>query len=346
MNRYYAVGVADAYIYADAQKSALIAVGKVLTNTSLEFATSSTEIRGGKRNPLRYTYFHTPDITFTLTDATWNLSLLAKNCGGTLEDGAVVPIEEKITLVGKTGTVTQTPVGSEGGSAYCWYEYNNTAYRATFTNKTFTVDGSIPDNAIVCATYSYTNSGARKLTVPADYIPSIVYVETVQDLASDKAGNGIVGSNIFVIPSAQLSGANTINMTPDGYSETALTMKVNAHTPYGSHCGKDVFCYIIQNIKDVKWYDTAVELAISGDEALIVGETSQLSVYQIKEGYGESSLVPNYADLTFASSATGVATVSASGVVTAISAGSAVITATVTAKTSVKGNISITVTTT
>jgi hypothetical protein len=345
MSRYYAVGVADARIYGDAQKSTLVAVAKVLLDSTLTFATSATDIAGGKRNPLRYTYFHSARVTGKITSAEWNLSLIAKNNGGTLSNGAVVPITESITLVDKVGTVTETPVGSEGGTAYCWYVYNGTEYRATFSGKTFTVDSSIPDDSIVCASYSYTNSGVTKLTVPANYIPSILYIELDQDVATDNAGNGIVGRNLFVIPSAVLTGNQTINMTADGYSETALEFNAISYTPYGATCETgDVYCYMIQEIFDENWYDTAVDLAVYGVDTLVVAETGQLNVVQIKEGLGESWLVPDYADLTFDDGTPTYASVDANGVVTGVSAGTQVITVTVTAKPTLTASINVEVT--
>jgi hypothetical protein len=344
MDRYYAVGVADANIYADAQKTVLVAFAKVLLDTSLTFATANTDIAGGKRNPLRYTYFHSARVTGKITDATFNLSVIAKNSGGTLSNGAIVPYQEAITLVGKNGTVTNTPVGSEGGTAYCWYTYDGVQRRASFSSKVFTVDASIPDNSVVCASYSYTNSGATQLTVPADYIPATLYIELDQDVATEKAGSGIVGKNIFVIPSAQLTGNQTINMTADGYSETALEFNALAYTPYGATCTTgDVYCYIIQDIFDQTWYDTAIDITAFGVDTIVVGDTAQLSVYQIKEG-GESWNVPDYSDLTFDDGAGTYATIDAAGVITGVSAGTQVITVTVTGKTSLTTSINVEVT--
>lgn len=347
MDRYFSVGVSKAKVYGDAQKSTLVAVADVLRTSTIDISTGSTEIRGGQRNPLLYTYFHTPDVTVTLTNTAWNMSLMAKNSGGTLGTTAVVPYEEEITLVLKVGTVSKTPVGSEGGAAYCWYNYNGVAYRATFSGSTFTVDSSIPDNSVVCVSYSYTNNAVTNLTVPANYIPATLYIEMENALATNNAGSGVVGRNIYVIPSAQLSGAQTIEMTSDGYTETELTMKALAYKPYGSTCGNsDIFCYIIQEITNANWYDNVVELAVTGgDDDIDVGSTAQLTVYAIREGLDGSFIVPDYSDLTFASGTTGVATVSASGVVTGVSAGTAVITATITAKSAVHDSQTVTIVT-
>ena len=344
MNRYYAVGVADARLYADAQKSVMVGYAKVLLDTTLTFATASTEIAGGKRNPLRYTYFHSPRVTGKITDATFNLAVIAKNSGGTLSNGAIIPMDKSITLVGKTGTVAETPVGSEGGAAYCWYTYNGVQSRATFSGKTFTVDASIPDNAVVCASYSYTNSGVTKLTIPTNYIPATLYIELDQDVATEDDKAGIVGRNLFVIPSAQLTGNQTINMTADGYSEIPLEFNALAYTPYGATCTTgDIYCYMIQEIFDQSWYDTAVDIAAFGVDSIKVGKTAQLSVYQIKEG-GASWQVPDYSDLTFDNGIGTFATINATGVITGVSAGTQVITVTVTAKPALTTSINVVVT--
>lgn len=342
MDKLFSVGVANAKIYKDPQKTQLIAVAEGLLDSSIATATSSTEIRGGKRNPLLFTYYHSPNVSLTLNNTHWNLALINANTGGELTKGANLEYTETVTLTGKAGTVDKTPVGSEGGSKIGWIECNGSYFSTTFTGSNFNAPAQVPDNATVRISYTAFNSGADKLTIPTNFIPKTLYIEMENDLATSKAGDGVIGRNVFIMPSAQLSGASEIAMTSDGYTETELTMN---GLKYKSEDGKDIFCWMIQEIFGKTWYDNVVDLAVSGsaDGTLKVGKTAQLTVWAVEEGGFQSFLVPDYSDLTFSSSNVAKITVSDKGVITGVAEGKATITAKITEKDIIKDTTEITV---
>lgn len=343
MSKYFLVGVADYRAY---KGQSLVAVGKTNINTSIEISTSNTEIRGGKRNALQYIYYHTGTVGITLETAEWALPLIQANSGGSLNAGADLGYSESIVLASgsRNGTVLHTPVGRDGGVATCWYTYDGITYSAPFSGKNFVVDNAVPAGSTVCAYYYYKENDALQLTIPANFIPDNLWIEFECDLATNKSGSGIIGSAVFVVPSVQLSGAQTINMTSDGYSSTPLSGMALAYTApqtAGECAGKEVYAWIIQNITDEKWYDLATGLAIEGLDDINEGGEAQLSIRYISE-YG-SILVPDYADLTFTSDTPAVADVSEDGVIDAISTGTSLITASITNKPSISDNITVTV---
>lgn len=107
------------------------------------------------------------------------------------------------------------------------------------------------------------------------------------DLASNKAGEGVVGSAIFDIPALQLSGAQTINMTSDGYSTTPLSGMALAFDPgiTGTDaCSRnDVYAIITTKERDVNWYDDVIALAIEGGDFTMAtgGETKTLNIIAV-----------------------------------------------------------------
>jgi hypothetical protein len=333
-DKLFLVGAADVRIYEDAQKSSLVAVGKSMVNTSITTSVSENEIRGGRTNALQYAFKHSQNAEVTITNTQWSPVLLSKTLGATLTMGFDIRKEESLTVSTGTVTVTNTPVGSEGGSARGWYTYDGVSYSGIFSGKVLTVDGAVPNASVICVSYYYTDSSVTTLTVPANFIPKIVYVEMEANLATSEAGaGGIVGTAIITIPALQLDGAVTLNMTSDGYSETPLSGKALAYTPVsgqGNACAtSDVYFYISQYIFNSNWYDGLTNIAIVGGESeLEIDDAIQLSVWGFNQ-YG-SFQVPDYTDITFESSSEAVATVSATGVVTALTAGTTIITATVT----------------
>jgi hypothetical protein len=137
-------------------------------------------------------------------------------------------------------------------------------------------------------------------------------------------------------------------MTPDGVSSTPLTGMALAYTPSpvaGEACSTDpIYAHIVEVIDNSNWYDDAYDLSISGgDFSLGVGNTTTLTVYAIPDA-GNAFKVPN-AELTFASDASGSATVGANtGIVTGIAAGSATISVYATSASTIDTSAVVTVT--
>ena len=111
-----------------------------------------------------------------------------------------------------------------------------------------------------------------------------------------------------------------------------MTGSAFAFTPAATAgcANEDVYGHINRVIYNVNWYDDLIALAFtSGDFALTHPATRQLTVKAVHSDSTVSTVPASL--LTFASSDTGKATVSASGLVTTVAAGATTIKATVTA---------------
>ena len=78
MPKKYLVGVGTVRAF---EGNNLIFVGKTLIESSMEISVSSTDIRGGLSNALLGQYFHDSALSLTITDAQFNLPMIAKNVG-------------------------------------------------------------------------------------------------------------------------------------------------------------------------------------------------------------------------------------------------------------------------
>jgi hypothetical protein len=343
-NKEFLTSVADVYLYDEDDN--LFALAKTLVDTSLESALSETEIRGGKGNALLYKYFHSGALTLTLTDAQFNLGLLAGTLGQTLVTGTNVYTEENVTLgIAGAGTVTGTPLAVQTATVYGWVTLvDGTVERVSFTGSNFTSSGA--QNDIVCVRYYVADAAARELIIPAQAVPGVYRCVLDAQLASgDASASNIIGKVEITIPKLTLSGSFTIGMTADGVSQTPLTGSALAFTPTGEvGCAVDaVYGYIKKVVYNANWYDDVVALAFTtGDFALTASVTTKQLVVKAIHADGSVSTAPA-ADLTWASDTPATATVSVGGLVTRVAVGTTTVKATITAATQWDANVICTV---
>ena len=170
MPKKYLVGVGTVRAF---EGNNLIFVGKTLIESSMEISVSSTDIRGGLSNALLGQYFHDSALSLTITDAQFNLPMIAKNVGTSVSVGGDIFKTESITLNGKNGTVTGTPVAVDGAKAYVYTEYDGEPYSLAVTGKTFSIDGTpIPEGTSLCVAYLYHNINTSSIIIPSYIVPS------------------------------------------------------------------------------------------------------------------------------------------------------------------------------
>ena len=102
--RKFLTSVADVYAYDDSEN--LLFMAKTLLDSSVEVSLGSTPIRGGQGNQLQYIYYHTGEMNFKLTEAQWNLALLASTTGQSTSSGSNIYAEENVQLTRATPTGT------------------------------------------------------------------------------------------------------------------------------------------------------------------------------------------------------------------------------------------------
>lgn len=309
------------------QNGQVVATSKTMLNTGFEVSTSNTEIRGGQGNQLLYVYYHTGALSVSLEDTQWQLPWLMLNTGAALSVGGNFWEQETITYNG-TATVTpsKTPVAIDGETPYVFVDYKGSMYSLPYSNGSVDISSiGMASGESACMGYFISDMAGQTITIPANIIPDTVHLFITGKLASDTAGSGLIGDAVIEVPLAQLSGAQTISMTSDGYSTTPVTANALAYEPAEGGCTSGAYyAKISERVSGVSPLEGITALAIAGgDFSLASGGTATLQVYAVKNG--RSFLADNSA-LTFSSGTTSVATVGANtGVVTAVGAGTAAI---------------------
>ena len=345
----FLVGVANIYYYNT--NSQLVFQSKTMLDTAIEVSTDSTNINGGQGNALQYIYFHTPEMSLTLTETQFNLGMLGSNVGSDLNIGTNVWVDEEVTLgAGGAGTVVGTPLVTPDESTiiYGWVtNAEGDTVRVEFTGQGFTLPGGA-EGDVVCVRFYENNTAAKSIDINANFVPAVGRLVMEAQLASSNSGkvqdSSIIGKVQFEINRAQLSGAQSIEMSSSGVSQTPLTAMALADDNRISGCtGAGVYGKITEVIDGANWYDTVFALAATNaDIDLEVSETEKINLFAVpRQG---NSFMPPYEDITFATGDAGVATVDADGIVTAVGAGETIISATITEKDSVEVNIEVTVT--
>lgn len=301
------------------QNGQVVATSKTMLNTGFEVSTSNTEIRGGQGNQLLYVYYHTGALNITLEDTQWQLPWLMLNTGAALSVGGNFWEEETITYSGSsTVAPSKTPVAIDGSIAYAYVDYKGTIYACPYS------EGSVDISSIgmtsgeqACMGYFVSDLNGQTITIPANIIPDTVHLFITGKLASDTTGAGLIGDAVIEVPLAQLTGAQTISMTSDGYSSTPVNAMALAYAPAEGGCVSGAYyAKISERVSGANPLDGISALAISGgDFSLANGASTTLQVYAIKNG---RSFLADNSQLTFTSSTASVATVGQhTGVVTA-----------------------------
>lgn len=345
----FLVGVADVVAM---QGNDIVFSGKTMLDTGIEVTTANTEIAGGQGNSLQAIYYHTGRFNVTITETQWSLPLIALNTGASITNGGDVWSRQTITTSAGLGTlvgVANSDIATINGNTakYVWTEYNNQfiTMELISTGLTFdTLTAGIPDGTTICVEYLEVKNSAKSITIPANIIPERVRLYLTANLAGDTTGSGFIGTATVEVPVLQLSGAQTISMTADGYSNTPLSGMAIAYSDSNSGCTVgSYYAKITENLFSGNWFDSATALAIEGgDFTMDVSTTKQLKVWYVANGRSYEAPV---ADLTFTCTPTTPAGVGENtGLVTATAvAGTGLILVIITSKPTVEASCTVTV---
>lgn len=343
-NKRFLVSVSDAVVM---QGNDIIAVSKTLADSSISIETSNTEIRGGVSNPLQAVFYHSGTFNLTLTETQFSLPFIAANVGTAITNGGEIWTNETVTLEGQSGTITGTAAAIDGQVPAVWVEHQGTHYTLPLTDKTFSVNGtSIAQNSTICVMYLDTKNSAKQIIVPANIIPDRVRIYLIANLYGDVSGSGFIGNVQIEIPVAQLSGAQEISMTADGYSNTPLTAMALAYSDsnaVGCDAGQ-YYAKIVQFETDANWYDGVTGLAIQGGDFTLNGPAGTKATLRVYAVRGNDSFLCDNSLLTFTSGTVANATVGENtGVVTSVANGTSLITVKITGKEDIEGSCTVTV---
>lgn len=324
--------------------------GQTLSTSGIEISTNTLELRGGLGNALQFVGNNTSAMKATITDITYNMSIIAMQAGVDQTIGGDIWTTVEATIANKIGTLpvgAKTPIISTGGAVATVHAQINGKYvnmPMIAGGNTFTATG-IPDGKL-CVTYLYNEATATQIIIPANIVPAVVNLYITTPVYSSRTGVGARGSVTINIPSFKLDGTINLEMSADGAASQSLSGFALAREDIDSTCtGMGMYATITQYLKNDNVLDNAIGLAIvDGDFSLKTGENKTLQVYAIGIGGANLGLIPN-ASLTFASATIAKATVGANtGIVTAVSAGDSLITVKISTKLSIEASCTVTVT--
>ena len=317
----FLVSTADFAFYVN---DVLACTGTTNLNTSLEVTMEEQAINAGKGNKLVYSLKYGRQLKATLEAADWKLEYLAMASGSKITEGMtdVYQLGECVTLTDGVGTLDLTPIGDVA------IELPNgsiVTIQPDGKRIDLTAYGLSNGSDSVKATYCY-NKTARSVKIDADSTPMCGRLVLDADRHSNTLGK--TGSVQIVIPSYQLSGNFTIELTPDGATSTSL--EGTALAVEGDTCiGGSVYAYI-NEFDDTERACSVLEIAAAPETIHLTASDlghAAISVIGLKGSLYSPIKLDNTA-CSFTSSDSAVATVNENGIVTAVAAGTAKITVT------------------
>lgn len=184
-----------------------------------------------------------------------------------------------------------------------------------------------------CVMYFYQNDNADSIIIPVDYVPDELHVIILNDLfnADISTTNNAtkVGRLITDIPRLQLDGAQDLNLTATSAATVSLSGSALAVDSTDSCEAESYYGTMTEEIFGAKWQNEVKAIAFEdADISLANDGTQTLVCYVLFDGNKAPKIVDN-ANFTFVAEDGGEnASVNESGVVTAIKAGTAHISAT------------------
>lgn len=279
----------------------IVLEGYTMLDTSLVKEIANTDVRAGQGNNVQFIYYHSGDLNGSINEAQWSLDMLALNTGSEIETGANIWTEETVTLASGAGVITKDALAFQSSFTYAWVTYDDVvSERVVVTDKAFTISDTTYSGDVCVRYYAY-DAATQHMTINMTSIPSIVRLVLRASLYSSDTSDSRVGEVIITIFKAQMTGAFTISMTPDGVSSTPLNYRALAHTSAVNGCSssKPLAASIDEVIYDANWYDDVKSLAVvGGDFDLADGGTKMLDVRALPNT--GAAFIPPYDDLTFA----------------------------------------------
>lgn len=313
----YLVSVADVLL-RDATNDIVVLKGKTAVNSAFKQALSSQEVRGGFGAQLLFLYQHSKKLDVDIELASFDESVFALNNGSSILGAQTQNyyFEEVLTANG-SGVVTTTNAIVTGTNAYVQPVAGGvTQTIVPTTSNTVTISGGANNQYRVGYRYAAT---VDSIALAASGIPNAYELTMISKVFS---GSSQIAEMVITIPQYRLTGSFDLSFSATGVSSTKISGTSLVDPASGN--------YATVQIRYLSG-GTAPFIAIGATPGAVSlsssNTTSQLTVYGIRGGLYGTSTIPA-ASCTFTSSATGTCTVSAGGLLTRVSAGSANITIT------------------
>ena len=352
--KFIACGVGTVQMYTP-NYADYIGSTKTLTESGLGFTVTEEEIRGGQGNAVIGSFYHDTGLTLNMTDALFSLDYLAMNVGGDIVNVSNVVVTEQVTVTGGKITVTDTPVAFfSGESVYGFYktpaEDEDAWKKIEFVGKESST--SLPNGTIVCVRYTKKDESAKEFKVNSNFIPnqiSLILTIPLFKAGTDKSEyltNSSKVAEIQVwIPNFIFNGSQDFSFSSSSAATSQLSGKALVSFTGSEGCDEEGYYAIIKQIifGAGEWDDVKNIAVANADLDMVTGDVQTLEVYALYGGNTAPKKIDN-TKLTFISNDANIASVTTSGVVSAIAEGTTNIEVVVTDKPSLSSYAVATVT--
>jgi len=314
--------------FNDNTTGSVIFTATYATAYAIAIGMTSQDTRGGAGNALLYRSYSDRTVDITLTLQEWDLGYVAASVGSRIETGLaeIFVIEQSIGHV--NGIVTLIPGKVAIGTVSVRLP-NNARIEVTPTagNTIDLTAFGLEDGDCVFVTYPF-NVNAKTVTITADRAPLVGRL-IMQGRISDNM-RGPVGNVSVDIPSFALDGNLTISMNADG-TTSSTELAGTALAVDGRVCGEgSVYGYVREFVENDPEVGLSGIVASPSPIELVVADTQLINVVGLRGAIYSNIGIYN-ADCVFVSDTPAVATVDASGLITGVDVGDAVIEVTHTA---------------
>ncbi len=309
MGKRFLVSVADAIGLHPETREAIFR-GTAGTQSGLTLAMQSTQIRGGRHNPIIYNYMHDRELTAAITQATFSKEFLALNLGNNIVNSTVRLVANECGMF-ENGeyTLKNVPVGKV--TVFEESADGNIAHVVTPTGNKVSVAGL---NGRMNMVYDYMGQ-ADRVSIATDTVPNIITLVLIAEVHDNKLG--LVEDFQAEIPSFQIDGNYEMSLTADGVSTE--TLNGTALSVEGTSCVDGAtYGYI-------SWIPVAGQTVSVSDIAATPAEftpavadlpaTRQLNVLGIRGGVYSNATVTDLATYSIQSGGASGITVSQSGLI-------------------------------
>jgi hypothetical protein len=286
------VSVADAII-RDAATGDTIMLGTANINSAFNLTMANADVRGGIGNKLIFSYYHTRELTVDIEQATFGEQFIALNVGSTVSTGAVTVVQTDclVTSASSAAQITLTPTGNVSVVLE-----DGTIQTVTPSTKDIQLSGCPSQK--VTAIYE-TSKTADQITIGASTPPSIVDLTLVAEIR-DQAHTTVLKYLQINIPSFQIAGNYTLNLTANGVSTEKITGKALAVTAADCTSGDYYAKVTYIPVSTTSAYTSIAAIPSTITWPKLTAESTQISVLGIKGGvYANTNITT---DCTFARS--------------------------------------------
>lgn len=300
-------------------------VGQAIALTESAFNSEIQEIlvRGGYLNPILFDVKHSRELTVSMVSATFKPEFLAFQTGTSIQTvlKEIYIFNECQTATNGAITLNQIPVS---GMVHIELP-NGTTTDVAFTPSSKDINVGAGVNGQCLCSYFFGRANTENIVVDTTKEP--MTVTAIMNIHY-KEQDGTQGKYQITVPYLKFNGAIDFSFTADGVSTTNLGGRA---LQYVGECGQSRYA----DLSCIPDEETAVIpqaiKAIPDKVALAVAGTSTANILAVMPELYANVNLTNGGTLTFASDTVGIATVGATtGLITGVSAGDAIITATYT----------------